>query len=284
MRVFLSVSFPSFGISRVVLQLEKYLPADFVITNDPTSADLTILHVIGRHDHNLERAKRILDAGHQYAVIQYTLNSTRNPDPKDWVGLWSGAKVVWSYYDLRKFIPGMYLSPLGVMSDIFYKEPETSKDYMIGTNTSGSCYQAECIGESRVAVFRAGGRMLHVGESFGSDPSVDHFENVTDDEMRHLYNRCRWFSALRRKDGFELIAAEALLCGVRPIMFDTPNFRQWFDGLAEFIPEETVGETVRNLTRLLQDKERPVSESEILETKERFNWEAIAEGFWKRCR
>ena len=284
MRVFLAVSFPSFGVSRVALQLEKYLPSDFVITNDPVSADLTVLHVIGRHDHNLERAKRILDAGHKYAVIQYALKSTRNPDPKEWVGFWAGAKVVWSYYNLKAYVPGMYHAPLGTSPGIFYQEPDTPKNYLLGTNASGSCYQAECIGESRLAVFRAGGRMLHVGESFGSDPSVDHFENVSDDEMRHFYNQCRWVSALRRKDGFELIAAEALLCGVRPIMFDTPNYRQWFDGLAHFIPEASVRDTVRNLTKLLQGKERPVTEAEILETKRRFSWPLILQGFWERCR
>jgi len=284
MRVFLAVSFPSFGVSRVAMQLEKYLPSDFVITNDPVSADLTVLHVIGRHDHNLERAKRVVDAGHKYAVIQYTLKSTRNPDPKDWVEFWSGAKVMWSYYDLKKYIPDMYHAPLGTNPDIFYQEPDTPKNYLIGTNASGSCYQAECIGEARLAVFRAGGRMLHIGEPFGSDPSVDHFENITDDQMRHFYNQCSWYSALRRRDGFEMIAAEALLCGVRPIMFDTPDYRHWFDGLAKFIPETSVGETVRNLTKVLKSEIEPVTKEEIKATKKRFNWETIARGFWERCR
>jgi hypothetical protein len=283
MRTFLAVSFPSFGVSRVVIQLEKYLPSDFTIANDPTSADLTVLHVIGRHDHNLERAKRILDAGHQYAVIQYSLKSTRNPDPKDWLELWNNAKVVWSYYDLRQYIPNMYLSPLGVNAEIFYKENGVEEKYLLGTNANGSCYQAECIGEARLAV-HGRGRMLHIGEPFGSDPSVDSFKNVSDDKMRQFYNQCRWFSALRRKDGFELVAAEALLCGTRPILFDTPNYRQWFDGLAKFIPESSVGDTVRNLIKILKGEARPVTDEEIAEVKERFNWESIARGFWERCR
>ena len=284
MSVFLAVSFPSFGVSRVALQLERYLPSDFVITNDPTSADLTVLHVIGRYHHNLERAKRILDAGHQYAVIQYALQSTRNPDPKAWVEFWSAAKVMWSYYDLKKYVPGMYHAPLGAMPDVFYHEPDIPKNYLLGTNASGSCYQAACLGESRLAVFKAGGRMLHIGEPFGSDPSVDSHEKVSDDVMRWGYNQCRWFSALRRKDGFEMTAVEALLCGTRPIMFDTPNYRQWFDGLAEFIPEGSVGETVRNLTQVLKNGEKPVSDREIAEIKLKFDWKTIARGFWERCR
>ena len=280
----MAVSIPSFGVSRVALQLEKYLPSDFVITNDPASADLTVLHVIGRYHHNLERAKRIHDAGHQYAVIQYALKSTRNPDPKEWIQFWTGAKVMWSYYDLKKHVPGMYHAPLGALNEIFYREPDIPKNYLLGTNASGSCYQAECIGESRLAVFKAGGRMLHIGEPFGSDPSVDSLQNVDDGIMRRLYNQCRWFSALRRKDGFELVAVESLLCGTRPIMFDTPNYRQWFDGLAEFIPEASVGETVRNLVKVLQGPEKPVSYQEIAEIKLKFDWESIARGFWERCR
>ena len=286
MRVFFGFHFPSLGVGRVVAQLEKYLPADadFEITTDPATADLTVLHVIGRCNHMHETAKRIREAGHEYAVIQYALGSTRNPDPQDWIELWANAKVMWSYYDLRSLVPAMYHAPLGADPEVFYKENDRQEKYLVGVNANERCYQAECIGEARLATYNAHGRMVQIGERFFDDPSVDIFDNADDDAVRHLYNQCRWFSALRRRDGFEMVAVEALMCGTRPIMFDTPNYRQWFDGLAEFVPETSVRDTVRSLTKLLHGETRPVTSDEIAETKKRFDWETIIKEFWDRCR
>jgi hypothetical protein len=72
------------------------------------------------------------------------------------------------------------------------------------------------------------------------------------------------------------------MCGTRPIVFDTPNYRQWFDGLAEFVPECTPGELSGRLKRLLLTGPKPVTEQEVEETKNRFNWERIINEFWNR--
>ena len=126
--------------------------------------------------------------------------------------------------------------------------------------------------------------MVHVGKRFAEYPIIDFVENITDDELRTIYNQCQWFSVLRRADGFEMIGLEALLCGVRPIMFDTINYRRWYNNYAKFIPEKTVGDTVRDLIRVLAEEPQEVTDSEIEEIKERFNWKTIIEGFWNRCR
>jgi glycosyltransferase involved in cell wall biosynthesis len=89
-------------------------------------------------------------------------------------------------------------------------------------------------------------------------------------------------SCLRRKDGFELPAVEGLLCNSRPIVYDAPRYRQWFDGLAEFIPEEDPEKVINNLVRLFQKSYKPVTEEERNETLKRFNWETIIKGFWNR--
>ena len=281
MRVFFDVPFESRGIRRVALQLAMYLPEDIEIATDPRSADLTVIHVVGRHDHNVERAQDYVNLGHKYAVIQYVLNSCRNPDPEDWVDLWNGAKVVWSYYDLHKWCPTLYHAPLGVLSDKFYKK-DVEKKYLVGT--IGSEPNSECFNEVRLACFNAGGRMLHIGKKFAEDPIMDCVENVSDDELRYYYNQCKWFSSLRKDDGFEMPALEALLCGVRPIMFDTINYRQWYNNFAKFIPERTVGDTVRNLKKILVTEPDVVTNEEITEIKERFDWKTLVEGFWNRCR
>jgi hypothetical protein len=68
------------------------------------------------------------------------------------------------------------------------------------------------------------------------------------------------------------------------MMFDTPNYRQWFDGLAQFIPEDTVSNAVRNITKILKGNPMPVTNDEIDAVKERFNWQTIVQNFWERCR
>lgn len=242
--------------------------------------DLTILHVNGRHDHATRRAQKIKEQGNQYAVIQYVLQSCRNPNPKDWLELWDGAKCVWSYYDLLQYIPNQYHAPLAADPQVFYPV-QAEKKWLIGSN--GNAFEAECIGEVQLAAYQAGGRAVHVGPTYTTSPVVDYFQNVPDAQLRDIYNGCQWFSALRRRDGFEMVAVEALLCGVRPIMFDTPNYRQWFDGLVEFLPETLPGELTGRIKHLIKREPRPVTDAEREETASRFNWTNIINGFWERC-
>jgi len=280
MRVFFDVPFESKGVRRVALQLAMHLPENMEIVTDPYSADLSVIHVVGRHDHNIKRAQDYANLGHKYAVIQYVLGSCRNPDPLDWIDFWNGAKTVWSYYDLHQWALLLYHAPLGVNTEKFYKE-DVEKKYLVGT--MGIDPNNECFNEVRLACFKAGGKMIHIGKKYVEDPIVDFAENVTDDELRHIYNQCTWFSALRRKDGFEIPALEAILCGAKPIVFDTLNYRQWYNNLAQFIPESTVGDTVRSLAKILSKTTPLVTDSEIEEVKERFDWKTIVEGFWARC-
>jgi hypothetical protein len=265
----------SIAIDRVVTNLERYLPVGITRTANRKEADLVILHVYGRRDHILRDVKYILENGKQYAIVQYAIKSTRNPNPDDWRFIWDNAKAVWSYYDLPTL--NLYCAPLAADPDIFYTQ-EGKKDYLVGT--LGICYQAECFGEVHMAAFQARGRVVHVGPKFGANPNVDIISNIDDDELRGVYNGCNWFACLRRKEGFEVPAIEALLCGARPIMFE--SYRKWFDGLAEFIPEGTPGQVVQSLGRILKGPVKPVTSDEIEEVKKRFDWKRTIDGFWDR--
>lgn len=277
MKIYTRLGWHSYGIERVATELEKRAPAGFELVEDESRADLVVIHVNGRHDHNIRRAETILESGRQYAVIQYVLESCRNPNPTDWIDFWEKAKCVWSYYDLGAFISNQYFSPLGVNAESFYRE-KSKKRWLVGTN--GNSYKAECIGEVRLAAFNIG-RTMHVGPVQEPSPITDFYQDVSDDELRRLYNQCKWFACLRRKDGFEIIAAEALLCGVRPILFDAPRFRQWFDGLAEFIPEEKPEAVMRSLRALFKKNPEPVTNEQIETVKARFDWGKIMGGFYE---
>jgi len=278
MIVYFDPGFDSMGIGRIVTQMQKYLPEGNMVAGDPDSTELTVIHVIGRRDHVLNRAKRILSMGGQYAICQYVLESSRNPNPEDWREIWDGAKVVFSYYNLPT--KNLYHAPLAADPNIFYKE-EQQKKYVVGSN--GYDFKNECIGEVQLATWNVGGRGVHVGLNFNSNPIVDYYTNIPDDKVREIYNSCEHWSALRRKDGFEMIAVEAMLCGIRPIMFDTPNYRQWFNDLVDFIPERGVDETSGNIKHILKHGPRDLSTTEINAVKNIFSWEKTMKGFWERC-
>lgn len=279
MNVYFDLPNESRGMGRVRDYLNKYLPASMTRVGNPDEADLVVIHVNGRHDHRVRQAEKITKSGRRYAVIQYVLQSCRNPDPRDWMWFWTQAKVTWSYYDLRPYTWNCYHAPLAADPDVFYKV-NANKEYLVGT--LGKDYPKECVGETRLAAFKLG-RTVHIGPEFIKDPNNDTFADLTDDQVRSIYNQCKWFSVLRREDGFEMPGLEAALCGVRPIMFDTPNYRQWYDGIAEFIPEEEPGKVVSSLKRLFAKEPRPVTDDEITEIKRRFDWAKIIGKFWERC-
>lgn len=267
-------------LHRIANALEKYAPDWVEVTNVPDEAELMVMQITGRHDHRTIEGRNLKAKGKKYAVIQLVLGSCRNPDPADWLELWSGAEVVWSYYDL----PGefnFYHAPLGIDPDAWYIE-DRERDYIIGS--MGNYYKQECIGEIQTALWysKQKARAVHIGENFNQHPLTDFLYKLNDAELRSVYNRCRWFSCLRRKDGFELPALEAILCGARPVMFDTPNYKQWFDGLVTFIPEEPPEKVFGSLVKLLKSGPPAVTEEHRRAVMERFNWKNIIEGFYAR--
>ena len=251
------------GNMRIYFALQKYLPGDFTECFDPNDADLTVFFATGRRNHLLQA---VTDRQNQrYAVIQIALQSTRNPDPQDWMEIWQRAQVVWSYYQLP--LTDYYHAPLAADPGVFYPEMLV-KEYTI--LTTGDTVRDESLIEISNAVQLFGGREAHP-------------RDVSDDGMRFLYSQSRYVSGLRRKDGFELPAVEGLFCGARPIMYDAPRYRQWFDGLAEFVPEEEPQKVTENLVKLFNSPYRPVTSADRKEAKRRFDWKKIAGGFWERC-
>jgi hypothetical protein len=281
-KIFMDISLQSYGIQRVIDALDANLPENITRVHDAAEADLIILHVIGRNQHVTQQAKEIIKAGKKYAVIQYVLESSRNPSADDWLAIWSGAKVVWSYYDLKSKIPSpfklvnLYHAPLASNPDVFI-DLKREKKYIVCTN--GTTYRNECLGEVYLSAYSVGGVVAHIGKGY-ANPIVTSFPVNTDETLRDIFNQCTFVSALRRKDGFEIPAVEALFCGVRPIVFDTPNYRQWFDGLADFIPEGSPKIVTESLIRLFKSPPKTV---DATEARKRFNWKVITDGFWQRC-
>lgn len=278
---------------RVANALRASAPADVEIVASPELADVQVLHVIGRDCGLHLRAPA-------YAVIQYCGGLEAAPDgrnvpvasPAVWEPLWRGAVAIWSYFDLRvpKDIP-FYLAPLGVNTETFCMPPDGSGLRAIGAMTSGYVAGpgAEAIEEVAIAAERSGLTTLHLGpksvQGMQRYPSTWKWVmGVSDTELAGLYQRTRWVSGLRHEEGFELPVLEGLACGARPIVFDRPDMRRWYDGHAVFVPECDGGRLVDELMKVLARDPSPVTREERDDFVQWFEWSALAAGFWSAVR
>lgn len=259
------------GISRIEAALKKYASERVEFVDNEKSADLVIIYAYGQRRKVEKRIKWVLERGQKYAIVQIALRSTANPDTRDWIPMWEKAKLVWSYYPLRTWahddgfepIFNFYYAPLGVDSDLFRNLHISDKSYKAVVGDSRD--------ESVSEVIRAAkGNVFHLGTG------------LTDEEVMAGYNISEFVSGLRRKEGFEMPVLEGLLCGARPICYDQPHYRHWFDGLAEFIPESHPEEVTEALRKLFAAGARPVTDKEQEWTRNRFNWQPIVEGFWSK--
>lgn len=291
MKVYAKSNIDSRGIQRVEKAIQDYAPSYIEFVDDEKDADFLILHVNGRRDANVARAQNF---GKSYAVIQYCLRSTQKPNTSEWMELWENADLVFSYYNLSEEMKkdgnqlyewNFYLAPLGV-SEAF--EPKTvEKEYI--ACTSGHHYLTEGAREVILAAKEVGMRVAHLGYGCEGIENVDQFNDLTDTQVAELYSKCHFVSGLRTKEGFELPAAEATACGIRPILFDTPNYRQWYENTgALFIPEENRETTIEHLTNIFKEhqsnnfEKTPLDMREVYVGKHKFDWETIIKGFWSR--
>lgn len=282
---------PSIAVSRVMAALEQYAPRRASFVSRWQDAELVVLNVIGRQEKIRPLAEQLLQQGKQYAVIQYVLRSTQKPSTENWIPLWERAEVVWSYLDLRASIRedgttidkrwNFYHAPLGVSAGFRPMTNNQQRPYIICT--SGGSYLTESVREAIIAAREVKRPVIHLGPELNR-PGVTCLSGLTDKKLASVYSQCEFVSGLRRKEGFELPAAEGLLCGSRPILYDAPHYIQWYKLWAEFVPEISRDATVEALIPLFEAGARPVTKAERDTARERFDWKVIVKGFWKRCR
>lgn len=289
MKVYLELPSPSRGLQRVYDALIKYKPPHVEIVMDEKDADLVIIHVIGRKEQVVKRIQRVIDKGKSYAMIQYCLKSTLNPDVRDWMPAWLGAKLVWSYYDLpeiaykeewMKDFVKFYISPLGVSPYFEDKHSSTGRDFIIGTCSEDEL--TEGTKEAVLAAQRLNMQTFHLGKDV-KRPNALCRTDISDTTLAHFWSRCQFVSGLRKIEGFEFPAAEGLICGARPIFYDYPCYRKWYEDLgAIFIPDGTREETMDRLEAIFAQGCRPTTDEQRHKARERFSWPTIINNFWNK--
>lgn len=259
-----------YAIGRIADAFKRYSPKDVIFVDREEDADFVILYAHGQRRKVWWKASRLIKENKDYAVIQLCLKSTTNPNVTDWLPIWNGAKIVWSYYNLSNacwnnqisYDFNFYHAPLGVDPNIF-KDFGMEKTYKIMTGS----HRNESLREITEALKKIG--------KIGITP-----HNVSDTKLADIYNKCEYVSGLRKIEGFEMPVIEGLLCGARPICFDRKHYRNYFGTLAEYIPENS--EIIKNLVRILRKKPRPITDEEKELVKKKFSWDSIINGFWKK--
>jgi hypothetical protein len=285
MKVYLEAPFGlSRAMTRVSIALGTNVPSSVEVVRDQKSADLVVLHVVGFPD--TEDAIQKLKLGQKYALIQYCLRTTQRPEISSWVSMWKQAEIVWSYYDLYRLALderidpsfNFYHSPLGVNSSVFEHLDTDKKTF--GILTSGYIADTECSGEAAAASRTAGYQHCHLGPNLHLGPGVSYHLGISDIALAKLYRQSRLVTGLRRVEGFELPAAEAILCGTRSVVFDKPHYRKWFEPWSIFIQEAAPQCVTKALVNILREGVKPVSKQERQDAANQFDWSSISRGFW----
>lgn len=297
MKVYLELPVQSRALQRVYDALIRYAPSHIEVVKWPNEADLIVLHVVGRNDATEKKVNWAKEHKKQYAMIQYCLKSTMKPNTTDWFEMWNDSQLVWSYYDLNQliyedsgrnpdskdFLVNFYHAPLGVDTDIFYdRKSALGHDDLIIVNHSQD-YLQESTKECVVAANRLNKKMLYLGEELNRGENILCRTNLTNNELAYAYSSSLFVSGLRRTEGFEMPVIEGAACGARPIVFDRPEMRKWFNEFALFIPEEPREKVIERLVDIFESGENSdlLDRDEVELIKERFNWETIIQGFWE---
>ena len=273
------------GIERVARALIRFVPSHLNLVSDWRNADLVVLHVIGRQDAVYRQAERLRMHGKRYAVIQYCVRSTMRPNTSGWVELWENAALVWSYYDLPALCAAdgtiadfpFYHAPLGADAAVFRIMNRETRPLIIAT--SGLSWLSESVKEATRAAWAMGRRTFHIGPNLKRS-GIFYSDGIDDRALAMALNRCEFVAGLRRTEGFELPAVEGLLCGARPICFDRPHYRQWYEPWAVFIPEGSREEVFSALVSVFEGRARSVSNGERRHAAAFFDWRVIVRGFW----
>lgn len=273
---------------RIANALKRYAPPHVTFVDDEAHADLVVMYVIG-FDY-VARATRLRANNQAYAVVQCCVKSTENTVDREWWEFWEQAELVWSYLKLEPSPNGfnfMY-APLG-LDDAFVEQPLITPPRRNLVVTSGYVTgdSAESISEVWEAANRLNIEAVHVGpptvEGMKQPRNWTHI-SPGDRQLAQLYRIARFVSGLRRKEGFELFAAEGAACGAVPICFAQPSQLHWYSGLAVFVDEVGGEELIEQLCDVFTHSYTTVQASAWIatEARQRFNWDCICTEFWQR--
>lgn len=290
MKIFLDV-IPhtlSRAMHRVALALRRSSP--YEVVDSRGNADIEIVHATGVRD-LAEYIDEIKHAGRRVVMLQYCFQTGGTVD--EWRSIWERVDLVWSYLPTLKPHLGdlLFLYPLGVAPELMTQSvDDLLRSQRSGVLTSGyvAHRDGEAIGEVARAASMRNLPVIHLGPPnpvglLNKATDWRSMLNVSDKDLARVYGSLQAVSGLRFFEGFELPAAEGLVNGARPIMFERSDASIWFSDMAAYVPEFESGS--RQLVDAIADafdSMKPVTRDEIERARQHFDWRVICADFWKR--
>ena len=261
---------------------KSYAPVNYEFVSDYNDAELQILDITRISDKHYLRCEN-------YILLFHTFGEWANESPSKYYDLFKNAKFVYSHIDLAPLYPEIdknkfMRGPWGCNPDIWFKQADFKND-LFQILCTGEIASTEGIEESIAVCDKLKTKMIHVGPNLQyKNHSYKSVSNLSHKDMREAYNNSLWVSGMRRIEGFEKPVCEGLLCGARPICFDTPLYRHWYGNLARYVKEGTQRETSDDIIRVMTDEYAVVTDDEKTEVRNRFGWKNVSKKFWEKVK
>lgn len=266
---------PDWGIAfkRISLAMHAYAPEEIQWTSYD-DCDIMLVHVVGPGEVQwLNKPKP--------KIILQQCYFTAQSDKIDYPLFWKNALLTVSFHNLNNYTDknfNFYHMPYGAKSSLFKYMPEIKKENTIFT--TGEVYETEGLDKIFNAVKTIKGTMIHTGNNFGWDTTYyKNFSLLPDSKFVQLLNSCKYVSALRFIEGFELLGVEGLMCKLRPIIPENDTYN-WYRKYAYTI--DTKQDIHEQLVSILSQAPRPFTDEEYNEIIATFDWKVIIDNFFKK--
>jgi hypothetical protein len=275
------------AMERIRSAFMRYAPKDTVFVNTPEADAIQCLHYIGQNPRE-DTCKMwgsifetpTLPKTSKYILFLYLNNIFYPQFEADWKRLLENAvAIITTSPDLIPYNCNIIETAWGYEPSIF-NDINVPKKYTV--LATGYMADAEAIDAVFLACYKSMTSMVHVGgllDPQWREPTYTRFQNISDQELRLLYNQSRYVSALRRDPSYEMPAVEGYACGCQPICFPHYATKKYFSDFAFFVPFLPRDELAQVL---IEHFKKPVEVKPNPEILKRFYWQTTMTDVWKK--
>lgn len=277
------------AMERIRQAFIKHAPTDTVFLQNPTADSVHCIHWMGQNPAQHTARDEILFSqptlprSSRYLIFLHCPNWPYPQHEATFKRLLQRAQLVVTH--TPEFLTwggptpdvNLHVTPWGYDPELFYYEAQPKKYTIL---TTGYSVEQEAIDSVVTACHKMSCSVVHVGyvsRYHSPSPTFTQFTNVSDAQLRSLYNQARFVSGLRREGGFELPILEGYACGAQPVTFNHMASRRYFKDFAILVPNVPRDELTPKLMEVLKPKTAITPQKEVLQ---RFQWGTIMRDVW----
>lgn len=275
------------AMERIRTAFIQYAPEGTVFVNAPEADAIHCIHYIGQNPRedvcklwgSIFEAPTLPKTS-KYIIFLYLNNIFYPQLEADWKRLLEkSVAIITTSPDLIPYQCNIVETAWGYDPSIFNVLNVQKKYTVLAT---GYMADSEAIDSVFLACYKSMTSMVHIGGILNKqlrEPTYTRVENISDEQLRLLYNQSRYVSALRRDPSYEIPAVEGYACGCQPICFPHYATKKYFSDFAVFVPFLSRDELV---PLLIEHFKKPVEVKPNPEILKRFYWQTTMTEVWKK--